>query len=70
MNITELKAEMARQNISIPRLAKLIGIGKKTLYSRFETSSDFKQWEISAIAKVLKLSSDDILKIFFAEKVA
>jgi transcriptional regulator with XRE-family HTH domain len=70
MNISELKAEMARKNISIPKLADLIGINKKTLYSRFSGTTVFNQAEIAAIAKELNLSDEDILNIFFAEKVS
>ena len=70
MNIAELKAEMARQNITIPQLAKLINVSKKTLYSRFKGETSFTQPEIAAIAKVLNLSSTRIFVIFFAKEVA
>ena len=70
MKICELKAAMARKNLSIPKLAAIIGINKKTLYTRFSGTTDFSQSEISAIARVLDLSDSDILDIFFAEKVS
>lgn len=70
MDISELRAAMGKKNISIPRLATLIGMNKKTLYSRIYQSTDFKQSEISAISKVLELSNSEILNIFFAEKVS
>lgn len=70
MNIAELKAEMARQNITIPQLAELIHVSKKTLYSRLKSETCFTQPEIAAIAKALKLSNTKIFIIFFAEDVA
>lgn len=70
MNIAELKAEMARQNITIPQLAEQIHVSKKTLYSRIKGETCFTQPEIAAIAKELKLSNTKIFVIFFAEDVA
>lgn len=70
MNISELRAEMGRRNISIPKLADMIKVSKKTMYSRFSRTTDFNQTEISAIAKVLELTDTDILRIFFDEKVS
>ena len=70
MNILELKAIMAKREMSIPKLAEAIHISKKTLYAKFEGESAFTQKEIVGIADVLNLSKDDIILIFFSEKVA
>lgn len=70
MNINDLRAEIARNNLSIPKLAELINIDKKTLYSRMNGETNFKQEEISAIAKVLNLTSEKIMFIFFADVVS
>lgn len=70
VNSGDLKAEIARNNLSIPKLAELIKIDKKTLYSRINGETTFKQEEISAITKVLKLSPNKILSIFFADLVS
>lgn len=70
MNIAELRAELARQNITIPQLADLINVSKKTLYSRFKGDTAFTQPEIASIAKVLNLSTTKIFFIFFADAVS
>lgn len=70
MNIEDLKAEIARNNLTIPKLAKLINVNKKTLYTRINGETTFRQEEISAIAQVLHLSSEKILAIFFTNLVA
>jgi predicted transcriptional regulator len=70
MNFPELKAAMARKNINIPLLAEMLKISKKTIYSRFSGETDFNLSEIRKIAEILELTSEDILIIFFAEKVA
>lgn len=70
MNYNDLKAEIARANLSIPKLAEAINIDKKTLYSRMHGDTNFDQKEISEISKVLNLSADKILNIFFADTVS
>lgn len=70
MNMNELKAEIARNGLTIPELAKEMGISKKRLYARINLERCFKQSEICAIAEILNLSNEAIIKIFFAEKVS
>lgn len=70
MNADDLRAEIARRKLSIPKLAKLINIDKTTLYSRINGETSFKQEEISAIAKILDLSPEKIMDIFFADMVS
>lgn len=70
MNIANLKAEIARKNLSVPQLAKLINMDKKTMYSRINGHTDFKQSEVALISKVLELNQDEIMSIFFADMVS
>lgn len=70
MNFNDLNAEIARNNLSIPKLANIIGISKKAMYSRMRGQIDFSQSEIAKISEVLNLSDDKILAIFFARKVS
>lgn len=70
MNILDLKAEIARCNLTIPKLADLIGMDKKTLYSRISGETSFKQTEIVKISQVLKLDEEKIMHIFFADVVS
>ena len=70
MNIPDLKAEIARCELTLPKLAELIGIDKKTMYSRINGETSFKQEEIVRISRTLKLSEDKIISIFFADAVS
>lgn len=70
MNIQDLKAEIARCDLTLPKLADLIGIDKKTMYSRINGETSFKQDEIVKISTALKLTDEKILSIFFAELVS
>lgn len=70
MNYCELKAAMARKGISAPKLASALGLSKKTIYERLKGNRGFCQAEICGIAKLLDLSNDQIISIFFDEKVS
>ncbi len=70
MNIQELKCEMVRNSITIPKLANALGVSKKTLYSRIEETTSFTQREIAIIAKELELSTERMMLIFFTELVS
>lgn len=65
MDISELRAELGRKEVSIPKLAKAIGIGKKAMYQRFDGIVQFKQNEITAIKNYLGLSEERVIAIFF-----
>lgn len=66
MNISELQAELGRNGISIPQLAKIVGISKKAMYERFKGETQFKQNEILTIKKELNLTDERLMAIFFA----
>lgn len=70
MDVNSLNAEIARKGLSIPKLADSIGISKKTLYSRIQGKTLFKQDEIMQISKVLCLNREQIFLIFFADCVS
>ncbi len=70
MNALDLKAEIARCDLTIPKLADMIGLDKKTLYSRISGETSFKQSEIVKISQVLKLDEGKIMHIFFADIVS
>ena len=67
MNERELRAAIARNGLSAPKLAKRIGINKKTIYKKMRGETQFTQKEISAIAEQLHLTDDDLLAIFFCK---
>lgn len=70
MNTADLRAEIARCNLTIPKLAKSIGMDKKTLYSRMNGETSFKQKEIVEISHALSLTEEKIMHIFFADLVS
>ena len=66
MNAAELKIELMKNNMTVPELAKMIGMDKGTIYSRLRGDTEFKHNEICAIRDAMKISDDRLLTIFFA----
>ena len=67
MNANELSAELARNNLSVPKAADAIGIGKKAFYSKMKGETEFKQSEIKGLKKLLNLTDERVNAIFFAD---
>lgn len=70
MNKNELAAELARNNLTVPKAANAIGIGKKAFYEKMEGRSEFKQTEILKLKQLLSLSDERMLEIFFGKEVS
>lgn len=70
MDKYKLEYFMKLKNISKDDLCKAIGISKTAFYRKCRGVSDFTREEILDIAKLLDLSGQDILDIFFTLKVS
>lgn len=70
MNANKLKAEMVLKDLSIPKMAAKLGIGKKALYQKMKGETQFTLIEIRAICDLLDIKGDKILDIFFNKEVA
>ncbi|SHH19977.1 helix-turn-helix transcriptional regulator [Clostridium grantii] len=66
----ELKAARIRGGYSQKKLAQLALLGETSYSKRENGVVPFTINEVSNIAKILNLSSEEIMKIFFNEKVA
>jgi hypothetical protein len=65
----ELKAELARQNLSKTELAKMIQMQEST-FLRKARSGNFYISEVERMANALCLSNERMCEIFFARKVS
>ena len=66
----EFKAEVVRRGLTLDDVAKGIGIDIATLHRKMNGNGDFYRKEIESVVSLLCLSGDDVLRIFFADKVA
>ena len=66
MDYNGLKSEIVRNGLTIPKVAELIGIGKKALYQKMRGETQFKQKEIRDLKNLLSLSDERVNELFFA----
>jgi cyanate lyase len=66
MNRAELRAEIARKQISNRDIAKALGISEQAFYNKIGGQTEFKESEIKALVAVLGLSPEDVNRIFLA----
>ena len=63
----EFRAEVVRNGMSLEDVAKAIGINYVSLNRKMNGTSDFYRGEIEKIVRLLNLSGEDVLRIFFAK---
>lgn len=62
----EFKAALVRKGMTLENIAKTLNTSTATLSRKINGKGDFFRHEIETISKLLKLSSEEILRIFFA----
>ncbi len=67
-NEREFRAALALAGISIPQMAKRLGISTATLYRKMRGTSDFTRAEIQIFTQETRTS--DAGRIFFAREVS
>lgn len=64
MNREELRAEIARKEVSKADIAKALGITPTALWLKMKGEREFKETEIKALARLLNLTPEDVDRIF------
>lgn len=67
---TLFKYYREKKGVTIERLANELGINPATLNRKINGESDFYRSEIIAIKYILDLSNEEMMSIFFAQKIA
>lgn len=70
MNANALKAQMALRGLNVRTLCERAGINESSFYRKIAGKVEFTQGEISAIARELGMSKDDVFAVFFAAEVS
>lgn len=66
MNREELRAEIARKNITRRSIAQALGISETSLNLKMKHYREFKESEIRKLIDVLSLTPDDVSRIFLS----
>lgn len=70
MNSTEFKVAQIRACVSKEDIAQELGINVTTVYRKINGESDFTLSELRKLKNMLKLSKEDVDRIFFGELLA
>lgn len=70
MDKYKLEYHIKNKNMTRESLCEAINVSKTAFYRKCNGHSEFTRDEIERIAEVLDLSGEDILSIFFTEKVS
>lgn len=66
LNRTELRAEIARKEITNRTISRELGISEQAFYNKMNGTSEFKESEIKGIVRVLGLTAADVDRIFLS----
>ena len=70
MNSNLLKSIITLQGKTIKDVAKELNISKSAFYRKMYSKTEFTRAEISHLIKILDISVDKAMEIFFTEEVA
>ncbi|MCB5701484.1 helix-turn-helix domain-containing protein [Megasphaera elsdenii] len=58
---------MNRRQLSMAVVADRLGVNETTLYRKIKGKSDFSRAEIQALKAILGMTTDECVKVFFAD---
>lgn len=70
MNRNKLLGKIKENGFTIETVARLTGMSLSTLSRKLNGHVEFTRDEINAISDALKMSNEDLMEIFFNEKVS
>jgi DNA-binding phage protein len=71
VNINKLRGKIVERELNIAELADKIGIDRATLYRKLNSGGEnFSVKEVDLMAKVLHLTLDEAVSIFFSQYVS
>lgn len=70
MNLIALRQKMIEKNKSNKELAFELGISRSAMQRKLSGKTQFSQSELKVLISILQLSKDEILYIFFDDKVS
>lgn len=63
------RSKIVLNGLTLSKVSALIGINETTMQRKIKNHGSFTRDEIGHLGTVLNLSDDDLLEIFFAEKL-
>lgn len=69
LNLAYLNDRIAVSRIPITAIAEGLGLSRQSLYLKMKGERDFKTSEVSKLCEILRLTDEERMLIFFADKV-
>lgn len=69
MNLEYLNDRIAVSRIPITAIAEGLGLSRQSLYLKMKGERDFKTSEVSKLCEILRLTDEEKMLIFFADRV-
>ena len=69
MNLEYLNDRIAVSRIPITAIAEGLGLSRQSLYLEMKGERDFKTSEVSKLCEILRLTDEEKMLIFFADRV-
>lgn len=71
VNINKLKGKIVESGLTIEEMADKLMVDRSTLYRKFEKNGEkITVYQAQQIARILKLTNQEAMEIFFAQDVA
>ena len=70
LNANMLRAEIVMNDLKLSEFSEKVKIKKCALYRKLAGKTEFSRGEIERIYKALNLSADQVMAIFFNQKVS
>lgn len=70
MKVNLFRAELAKNELSVPQFAEKIGVSKTTVYRWFDNPRTIPLEYLQMSKRLLRISDSDFLEIFFTDEVA
>ena len=67
-NYAKLHGKIVECGANQKQIALAIGISSKAMYDKMAGKFDWQRWEIHAMTKVLGLTAEDIVRLFFSKE--
>ena len=69
MNLEYLNDRIAVSRIPITAIAEGLGLSRQSLYLKMKGERDFKTSEVRKLCEILRLTDEEKMLIFFADRV-
>lgn len=69
MNLEYLNDRISISRIPITAIAEKLNISRQSLYKKMRGKVDFKSTEVEKLCEILRLTSEEKMLVFFADRV-